>query len=172
MATLPSVAKQSLAPYAAAMSMLRASLILCLSAAALLVQPRFAEAADDTAKSPAACPLPPAPVYVADWGRLADLTRADALVYSHAEFWAARRQSADWVLALGVAVGGGVAVLGTINWLIEDEWSKNNKRVTVGGAAVAAIALFANWTFAPDRDDLATVINQWNIRHPDRVLAP
>jgi hypothetical protein len=109
---------------------------------------------------------------VADWGRLAELTRTDALVYSHAEFWAARRQSTDWVLALGIAVGGGVAALGTITWLIDDGWSKNNKRMTVGGLTVAALSLFANWAFAPDRDDLATVINQWNLRHPDRTLAP
>ena len=121
-------------------------------------------AGDDAAKGSATCPLPPAPVYVADWGRSADLTRSDALVYSHAEFWAARRQAGDWILALGVAAGGGVAVLGTMNWLIDDHWTRTNKRMTAGGLAVAAVALFANWAFAPDRDDLATVINQWNIR--------
>ena len=138
----------------------------------MLVQPRFADAGDDAAKSPAVCPLPPAPVYVADWGRLAELTRSDALVYSHAEFWAARRQSTQWFLAVGIAAGGGVATLGTMTWLIDDKWSKDNKRMTVAGLAVAAVAVFANWAFAPDRDDLATVINEWNLRHPDRALAP
>ncbi len=138
----------------------------------MLVQPRFAEADGNETKSPAACAALPAPVYVADWGRLAELTRSDALVYSHAEFWAARRQAADWLLAVGFAAGGGVAALGTINWLIDDEWSKTDKRMTVGGIAVVALAVFANWAFAPDRDDLATVINHWNLRHPDRLLAP
>jgi hypothetical protein len=34
------------------------------------------------------------------------------------------------------------------------------------------VAVLMNWAFAPDRDDRLTVINHWNLRHPDQVLAP
>jgi hypothetical protein len=101
--------------------------------------------------------------------RLAALTEADGVVFPKAEFWARRREQADWVLGTGLILGGGAAVLGTMDWLLTGD-SHTNKWSTAAG--VALVSLFTNWAFAPDWDDLLTVINQWNLRHPDRPMAP
>ena len=113
-----------------------------------------------------------APVYIEDWGRLAALTQSDPLVFSKAEFWARRREQANWVLGTGLILGGGAAALGTMDWLTTGEWSRTVKWSIAGGVGVALVSLLADLAFAPDRDDLLTVINQWNLRHPDRLLAP
>jgi hypothetical protein len=118
------------------------------------------------------CPLAPAPVYIEDWARLAALTESDSVVFPKAEFWAKRREQANWVLGTGLILGGGAAVLGTVDRLSTGAWSNSSKWTMAGGFGVAVVSLLLNWAFAPDRDDLVTVINHWNLRHPDRQLAP
>jgi hypothetical protein len=118
------------------------------------------------------CPLAPAPVYIEDWARLAALTESDGVVFPKAEFWARRQEQANWVLDTGLILGGGAAVLGTADWLSTGSWSSTSKWTTAGGVGVAVGSLLLNWAFAPDRDDLVTIINYWNLRHPDRRLAP
>jgi hypothetical protein len=118
------------------------------------------------------CPLAPAPVYIEDWARLAALTESDSVVFPKAEFWATRREQANWVLGIGLILGGGAAVLGTVDRLSTGAWSNTSKWTTAGGVGVALVSLLLNWAFAPDRDDFVTIINQWNLRHPDRRLAP
>ena len=113
-----------------------------------------------------------APVYIEDWGRLAALTQTDPLVLSKAEFWARRREQANWVLGTGLILGGGAVALGSMDWLTTGELSRTVKWSMVGGLGLALVSFLADWAFAPDRDDLLTVINQWNLRHPDRLLAP
>lgn len=126
--------------------------------------------------SPAATAAPvcePAhpPVYIEDWGRLAALTQSDALVTSKADFWARRREQANWVLGTGLILGGGAAGLGTVDGLISSEWSRPAKW-QIAGVGLALVSFLAYLAYSPDRDDLLTVINQWNLRHPDRQLAP
>ena len=165
---------------------------------ALLAPATLAQAEEATAQIPAtvpaatgekqveksaAVPVPPAvvapmckpayqPVYVEDWNRLVDLTQSDPVVAPKAEFWAARHQSTSWVLAAGLILGGGAAGLGTFNRLSSGSWTTTSKWTTAAGISTALVSLFANWAFAQDRDDLVTVINHWNLRHPDRPLAP
>jgi hypothetical protein len=112
------------------------------------------------------------PVYVEDWDRLVALTRSDAVVSPKAEFWAARHQSTSWVLAAGLILGGGTAGLGSFNRLSSGSWTTTSQWSVAGGISTALVSLFANWAFAQDRDDLLTVINHWNLRHPDQPLAP
>lgn len=118
------------------------------------------------------CPLAPAPVYIEDWARLATLTESDSVVFPKAEFWATRREQANWVLGTGLILGGGAAVLGTVDRLSAGSWSNTSKWTTAGGVGVALVSLLLNWAFAPDGDDFVTIINHWNLRHPDRQLAP
>jgi hypothetical protein len=140
-----------------------------------------AVAAKPVAKDPAAprpaaaaCSCEPvhAAVYVEDWGRLADLTRSDPMVFEKAEFWRSRQDTSRWVLGTGVILGGGAAALGTFTRLTSDSWSRSSKWCVAGGLGTALVSLLLNWAFSPDRDDLLTVINHWNIRHPDLLLAP
>ena len=112
------------------------------------------------------------PLYVEDWGRLADLTRSDPVVFEKADFWRNRHDTCQWLLGSGLLLGGGVAALGTINRLGNDAWSNTEKWSLAGGLGVALVAVLMNWAFSPDRDDRLTVINHWNLRHPDQVLAP
>jgi len=118
------------------------------------------------------CAPAPSPVYVEDWGRLADLTRSDPLMLEQAEFWRDRRDTARWVLGTGLVLGGGAAALGTLDHLTNDGWSTASKWSVAGGVGVAVVSVFLHWAFSPDRDDLLTAINHWNIRHPDLLLAP
>jgi len=113
-----------------------------------------------------------APLYVEDWGRLAALTRSDPLVFEQAEFWRNRHDTSRWLLGAGVFLGGGAALLGMLDRLSNDTWSTTSKWSVPGGLGVVVTSLFLNWAFSPDRDDLLTVINHWNIRHPDLQLAP
>lgn len=119
-----------------------------------------------------ACKPTPLPVYIEDWGRLADLTREDSEVFPRAEFWAKRHEQTSWILGGGMILGGGAAALGISDRLTDDGWSRRAKWSIVGGVGVALVSAFVYWAFDPDRDDLVTVINQWNFRHPDRPLAP
>jgi hypothetical protein len=112
------------------------------------------------------------PVYVEDWGHLADLTREDPLIFPRSEFWAKRREQTSSILAGGLIVGGGAVALGLSDWLTDGDWSHRARWSVVGGAGVVLVSYFVAWAFGPDRDDLLTVINQWNLRHSDRPLAP
>lgn len=118
------------------------------------------------------CPPAYAPVYIEDWGRLAALTQSDPLIYPRAEFWARRREQSNWVLGAGLIVGGGAAALGTLNRLTTDAWSNTSKWSIVGGVGAALVSFLAYLAYSPDQDDLLTILNQWNLRHPDRRLAP
>jgi len=119
-----------------------------------------------------ACKSAPLPVYIENWGRLADLTREDPEVSPRAEFWAERHELTSWLLGGGQIVGGGAVALGISDRLTDDGWARRAKWSAVGGASVVLVSYFVAWAFGPDRDDLLTVINQWNFRHPDRPLAP
>jgi hypothetical protein len=110
-------------------------------------------------------------VYIEDWGRLAALTQSDSLISPRAEFWARRREQANWVLGAGLILGGGAFALGTVDGLVTGEWSRPAKWQTAGVGA-ALVSFLAYLAFSPDRDDLLTILNQWNLRHPDRLLAP
>jgi hypothetical protein len=114
---------------------------------------------------------PPLPLYVDDWGRLADLTLSDPVVFSKADFWRNRQDTSRWLFA-GVILGGGAAALATFDRLGTGSWTDTNKWMLAGGLSAAVLSLLAQWAFAPDRDDLLTVINHWNLRHPDQPLAP
>ena len=77
-----------------------------------------------------------------------------------------------WVLGAGLFLGGGAAALGTLDRLTTDGWTTASKWSVTAGVGVAVVSVLSYWAFAPDRDDLLTVINHWNIRHPDMLLAP
>jgi hypothetical protein len=117
------------------------------------------------------CALPKAPIYVEDWDRLADLTQFDPLVSAKASFWRERQNASRWLLG-GVILGGGAAALATFDRLGTGVWTDTNKWMLAGGLSTAVLSMLGYWAFAPDRDDRLTVINHWNLRHPDRTLAP
>ena len=125
-----------------------------------------------TANAAANCKPAPLPVYIENWGRLAELTQSDPVVFPKAEFWARRREHTDWIVGSGLILGGGAIVLGTVDRLTNDAWSKTAKWMVAGGVGVELVSIFVAWAFGPDRDDLLTVINQWNLHHSDHPLAP
>jgi hypothetical protein len=133
---------------------------------------KTSETANRSALLAPACALPRAPVYVSDWDRLASLTEPDFVVGAKAAFWAKRGQAARWIAAAGIVFGGGAATLGTFDRLTHTSWTDSSKWSVAGGLTAVAFSLFVAWAFGPDRDDMMTVINQWNLRHPDRPLAP
>ena len=118
------------------------------------------------------CKPAPLPAYIENWDRLADLTREDSEVFPRAEFWAKRHEVTSSIRAGGLIVGGGAFALGVSAWLTDDDLSRRAKWSMVGGIGVELVSAFVYWAFDPDRDDLLTVINQWNFHHPDRPLAP
>lgn len=122
----------------------------------------------DPPKKPA-----PSPVYVSDWGRLAALTESDLAVFERANSLASREDQV-WRLLLptGLLVGGGLAFAGTVGRLNDDHWTDATKWVKFSGVGVAAVTLLISWALSPGRDDFLTIINHWNLRHPDRPLAP
>jgi hypothetical protein len=114
---------------------------------------------------------PPLPLYVEDWGRLADLTQSDPVVFSKADFWRNRQDTSRWLFA-GVILRSGAAALATFDRLGTGRWTDTNKWMLAGGLSAAVLSVLSYWAFAPNRDDLLTVINHWNLRHPDQTLAP
>jgi hypothetical protein len=126
-------------------------------------------------KPPAAvickCPQAKPPLYVEDWGRLAALTQGDPEVFEKADFWRRREEATHWLLA-GLFVGGTVATVATTNRLVTTTWTDTNKWALAGGIGLAVFSFLGYWAYSPDRDDLLTVINAWNLRHRDMLLAP
>lgn len=120
----------------------------------------------------AASARPKPPVYVADWARLAELTRSDSLLSSQAEGFARRNDTFRVLSTGGTALGGIAALLGAFDAVSAGSWSDFDKWSVATGVAVAAVSLFAAWVRESDHDDFLTLINQWNLRHPDQVLAP
>jgi hypothetical protein len=119
-----------------------------------------------------ACAQPKPPVYVADWARLAELTRSDSLIFTQVDAHASRRETARHVATVGAALGVAVALLGAFRGLFDDGWTHANKGTVVVGSGLTAVSLLTAWTINPDRDDFLTLINHWNLRHPDLVIAP
>jgi len=118
------------------------------------------------------CPKARIPVYIVDWGRLAELTASDEEVAPISKFWADRHDGTSRIQAAGTIIGTGSILFGTVNRLTTDSWTDMNKWTIAGGAAVLLVSALTSYLFAPDRDDFLTVINHWNLRHPDRPLAP
>jgi hypothetical protein len=112
------------------------------------------------------------PVYVADWARLAALTQSDSLVFPQVDEFAQRHDTVHTFTVGGVVLGGIAAMLGSFHAVSADEWSKFDKWSLAGGVSLTAVSLFIAWAMEPDRDDFLTLINQWNLRHPQQVLSP
>ena len=112
------------------------------------------------------------PTYVENWDRLAELTRSDRVVSAQVYVWISRRYYVAWEVGAISLLGGGVAAFGAFDRLATDHWTNTTKWTLAGGLSVAIASLIIGWAVSPDRDDLLTVINQWNLRHPDQPLAP
>lgn len=149
------------------------------------VEPEAAKPAPETAKpaptevaKPAAklvCPACPAslsPVYVADWARLAALTQSDSQIFPEVEGFAQRHDVVRNITVAGVVLGGIATMVGGFHAVSADEWTRFDQSSVAGGLALTAVSLFIAWAMEPDRDDFYTLINQWNLRHPQQVLAP
>lgn len=122
-----------------------------------------------------ACPSCPAslpPVYVADWARLAALTQSDSQIFGEVDSFAGRHDVVRNITVAGVVLGGIAAVIGGFHAVSADEWTKFDKWSVAGGLSLTAVSAFLAWAMEPDRDDFYTLINQWNLRHPQQVLAP
>lgn len=122
-----------------------------------------------------ACPscagsLPP--VYVADWARLAALTQSDSQIFTEVDGFAQRHDVVRNITVAGVVLGGIATMVGGFHAVSADEWTKFDKWSVAGGLSLTAVSLFIAWAMEPDRDDFYTLINQWNLRHPQQVLAP
>ena len=113
------------------------------------------------------------PVFVSDWGRLAALTESDPAVAAKANSLASRQEHIRWFRATGIMAAIGLVGGGIMGRLaVTDHWTNNEEWAVFAGASVAAVTLLLSWALSPERDDLLTVINHWNLRHPERPLAP
>lgn len=118
------------------------------------------------------CAEPLPPVFVADWARLAALTQADAQIFHEVDGFAQRHDVVRNVMVAGVVLGGIAAMIGGFHAVSADGWTEFDKWSVAGGLSLTAVSLFIAWAMEPDRDDFYTLINQWNLRHPQQVLAP
>lgn len=118
------------------------------------------------------CPQALPPVYVADWARLAALTQSDSQIFGEVDSFAGRHDVVRNITVAGVVLGGIATMVGGFHAVSADEWTKFDKWSVAGGLSVTAVSLFIAWAMEPDRDDFYTLINQWNLRHPQQVLAP
>jgi hypothetical protein len=125
---------------------------------------------------PAACPVqqsqPRMPMFVEDWGHLAELTKSDPDVFARAELMGRRQSGASLLAHLGIGVGLGMIGLGAADRAASGEWSNGMNWLVIAGAAAAVISGITAWNYAPDRGDMANAVNLWNRRHPDKPLAP
>lgn len=118
------------------------------------------------------CPQALPPVYVADWARLAALTQSDSQIFGEVDGFAGRHDVVRNITVAGVVLGGIATMVGGFHAVSADEWTKFDKWSVAGGLSLTAVSLFLAWAMEPDRDDFYTLINQWNLRHPQQVLAP
>jgi hypothetical protein len=112
------------------------------------------------------------PVFVVDWGHLAGLTKSDPDVLAVAENGEKRARGASLLGHGGVGVGLAVTFVGFLRHVQTGQWSKGTELTFAGGLVMAALSALAAWNYAPDHGDLADAVNLWNLRHPDRPLAP
>ena len=128
-----------------------------------------------------ACPAPPTPIekkvnphpfYVTDWQRLAELTKDDNRVFPLADAYAKKLDNAYIIGGIGITLGGGVAFLSALSRLTNDHWTTKTQWGMACGLSATAFSALIAWTIAPNRDDLYTVINTWNMRNPIHPLAP
>jgi hypothetical protein len=142
---------------------------------AVVVEAKPVEKAVSKPKAPVAavaCIQAKPPVYVADWARLAELTQSDSLIFAQVDAHARRHETARQLVYVGAVVGVAAAVFGTFRGLSNQGWN-NADRWTVGaGLGLAAVSLLTAWAVNPDQDDFLTLMNHWNLRHPDLVMAP
>jgi hypothetical protein len=129
-----------------------------------------AKPAAKLASSSCAQSLPP--VYVADWARLAALTQSDSQIFAEVDGFAQRHDVVRNITVAGVVLGGIATMVGGFHAVSADEWTKFDRWSVAGGLSLTAVSLFIAWAMEPDRDDFYTLINQWNLRHPQQVLAP
>jgi hypothetical protein len=118
------------------------------------------------------CSQPKPPVYVADWARLAELTQSDSLIFPQADTYASRHEVVRHISRAGLVLGAASIAIGTFRRLSDEEWTNTSKWAVGTGIGLAVVTLFASWAIDPDRDDFLTLINHWNLRHPDLVMAP
>jgi hypothetical protein len=112
------------------------------------------------------------PVFVVDWGHLAELTKSDPDVLAVAENGEKRARGASLLAHGGVGVGLAVTFVGFLRHVQTGQWSKATELTFAGGLVMAALSALAAWNYAPDHGDLADAVNLWNLRHPDKPLAP
>ncbi len=135
--------------------------------------PKTAAAARPTPKLTCpSCPQSLPPVHVADWARLAALTQPDAQIFGEVDGFAQRHDVVRNVMVAGVVLGGIAAMIGGFHAVSADGWTEFDRWSVAGGLSVTAVSLFIAWAMEPDRDDFYTLINRWNLRHPQQVLAP
>jgi hypothetical protein len=128
----------------------------------LLMAARPALPADLTARPPEADPLA--------WA-----LREDAALAEQARSGAARRRTGTWL-----AVGGGVAVIGSGAWLLVDmgrglagaganQPSKGPAVLALAGVATAFTGALLIWNGVSRRDEAAA---RWNAAHPEAPVVP
>lgn len=117
---------------------------------------------------------PPHPVvlYIQDWEHLAELTRPDSEIFDRADSLSLRDSASRQIITVGWLLGGSVAASATIARLSTDHWTSFTKGGLAGGLSLLAVSYVISWFVAPNHGDLASVVNGWNQRHPDRPLAP
>lgn len=111
-------------------------------------------------------------LYIQDWGHLAEVTRADEEIFDRADSLSNRDSASRQITTVGWLLGGSVAASATISRLSTDHWTSFTKGGVAGGLGLLAVSYAISWFVAPDHGDLASVVNEWNHRHPDRPLAP
>jgi hypothetical protein len=112
------------------------------------------------------------PIYVEDWFSLAEQTQSDPVIFAQADHLFTRRNRAVWNLGVLGVLGGGVATVGTFERLSTNHWTDATKWSVAGGLSVAILSFLTAWVVYPDRADFLSLINEWNLRHLDRPLAP
>jgi hypothetical protein len=124
------------------------------------------------AERPAKKAPPRMPIFVADYGHLAELTRSDPEIFERAQLMERRQSGASLIAHLGIGMGVGMFGLLMIDRVASGEWRKGPEWAAIGGAIVAVVSALIAWNYAPDRGDMVDAVNLWNLRHPDKPLAP
>jgi len=114
----------------------------------------------------------PVVLYIQDWEHLADVTRSDDKIFARADSLVSQHLRSSQTATSGLLVGGSVTVAAAISRLTSDHWTDFTKWGLAGGLSLIAVSMVISWAIDPDHSDLASVVNQWNERHPERPLAP